>query len=408
MSTLYDVLLTLARLMAPFTPFFAEYLYQNLRILGGLSSERATEKTLDPAASVHFQEVPSFDATRLDDEIESQVACLQEVIDLGRIVREKKKISMKMPVKEVIIVSRDQKKLAACKKLEKYLYQELNVMKVSTTDEESKWCTFSARTDGKVLGKRLGKNFGKVRNYVDGQKYKHKKGKPKLSKAEIVEFEKSKLTHDQVLEYEKNGQVEIEGETILAGELIITRQFSGDKSIYEADSTKLGDIVLIIDVRVDDEMQKTYLAREVVNRIQKIRKNIGLDVSDEVNVFYSVVESEGSEKLLTAIRDRESVIIETIRTSIKPLSSKEAQAVVIGSEDCEIGDVQIKISLTRANAIQFADAKLKEALGEDASDETIAKVKQHLASTSKLPASGQYEVSVDGITLQLEAGLHFY
>ena len=57
--------------MAPFTPFFAEYLYQNLRILGGLASERATEKTLDPAASVHFQEVPSFDASRLDDEIES-------------------------------------------------------------------------------------------------------------------------------------------------------------------------------------------------------------------------------------------------------------------------------------------------------------------------------------------------
>ena len=82
-------------------------------------------------------------------------------------------------------------------------------MKMSTTNEESKWCTFSARTDGKVLGKRLGKNFGKVKN-VDGQKYKHKKGKPKLSKAEIVEFEKSKLTHDQVLEYEKNGQVEIE------------------------------------------------------------------------------------------------------------------------------------------------------------------------------------------------------
>ena len=394
--------------MAPFTPFFAEYLYQNLRILGGLASERATEKTLDPSASVHFQDVPSFDPNRLDDEIESQVACLQEVIDLGRIVREKKKVSMKMPVKEVIIVSRDEKKLGACKKLEKYLYQELNVIKVSTTNDESKWCTFSARTNGKVLGKRLGKNFGKVRNYVDGQKYKHKKGKPKLSKEEIVEFEKSKLTHEQVLEYEKNGQVEIEGETILAGELVITRQFSGDRSIYEADSTKLGDIVLVIDIRVDDEMRKTYLAREVVNRIQKIRKNIGLDVSDEVNVFYSVDASEGSQNLLTAIRDRESVIVETIRTSIKPISSKEADAVVIGSEDCEIGDVKIQISLTRADKVNFADAKLKEALGENASDETVAKVKHYIASKSKLPASGQYEVSVDGITLQLEAGLHFY
>ena len=156
-----------------------EYLYQHLRILGGFATERASEKTMDPTASVHFQDVPSFDPTRLDGEIEAQVECLQEVIDLGRIVREKKKISMKMPLKNVIIVSRDQKKLAACKKLEKYLYQELNVMNVETTDDESKWCKFSARTDGKKLGKRLGKNFGKVRNYVDGQKYKAKKGKPK-------------------------------------------------------------------------------------------------------------------------------------------------------------------------------------------------------------------------------------
>ena len=140
-----------------------------------------------------------------------------------------------------------------------------------------------------------------------------------MSKEEIAEYEKSKLTHEQVVEYEKNGQVEIEGETILAGELIITREFSGDRSIYEADSTKLGDIVLIIDLRIDDEMRKTYLAREVMNRIQKIRKNIGLDVSDEVNVFYSLSEGAESSKVQVAIQDREALIVETIRTSLKPL-----------------------------------------------------------------------------------------
>jgi len=409
LSTLYDVLMTLARLMGPFTPFFAEYLYQHLRILGGFATEPASEKTLDPTASVHFQDVPAFDPTRLDGEIESQVECLQEVIDLGRIVREKKKVSMKMPLKEVIIVTRDQKKLAACKKLEKYLYQELNVMNVETTDDESKWCKFSARTDGKKLGKRLGKNFGKVRNYVDGQKYKAKKGKPKLSKEEIVEFEKSKLTHEQVIEYEKNGQVEIEGEIIQAGELIVTREFAGDKTIYEAESTKLGDIVLIIDLRIDDEMRKTYLAREVMNRIQKIRKNIGLDVSDEVNVFYALSEGTESDKIQVAIQEREALIVETIRTSLKPIASKLSHDAVIGSEMCEIGDANIEISLTRADSVKFAsDATLKEVLGANGSDENVAKVKNYLASTAKLPKSGNFDVSIDGITLQLEAGLHFY
>ena len=162
-----------------------------LRILGGLASERATEKLWTCSCQCAFPRGSQFRASRLDDEIESQVACLQEVIDLGRIVREKKDFDENAAVKEVIIVSRDQKKLSACKKLEKYLYQELNVMKVSTTDEESKWCTFSARTDGKFWANALAK-LGKVRNYVDGQNTSTRKASQSYRK-QIVEFEKSKL-----------------------------------------------------------------------------------------------------------------------------------------------------------------------------------------------------------------------
>ena len=58
-------------------------------------------------------------------------------------------------------------------------------MNVETTDDESKWCKFSARTDGKKLGKRLGKNFGKVRNYVDGQKYKARKANQSCPKKKL-------------------------------------------------------------------------------------------------------------------------------------------------------------------------------------------------------------------------------
>ena len=134
----------------------------------------------------------------------------------------------------------------------------------------------------------------------------------------------------------------------------------------------------------------------------------------EAMVIPDAIKSNASSdamasKVQVAIQDREALIVETIRTSLKPFASKQSHEVVIGSELCEIGEANIEISLTRADSVRFAaDATLKEALGANGSDETVAKVKNYLASKASLPKSGKYDVSIDGITLQLEAGLHFY
>eukprot|EP00945_MAST-04E_sp_MAST-4E-sp1_P006114 g6114.t1 len=325
LSTLYEVLLTLSRIMAPFTPYFAEYIYQHLRILGGIATAKSTEKTLDPSASVHFENVPKFDPSRLDDEIEGQVSVLQDIVDLGRVVRERRSISMKMPLAKIIVVSRNPAKLAAVEKLRHYIKTELTCMDVEATNEEGKWCKFKAVADNKILGRKLGKSFGKVRKEI------------------------GKLTHEQIIQFEDDGKIELAGCEVLTGELVIHREFSGDKKVYEAQTTKAGDIVVIIDTRADDAMRQTYVAREVISRVQKLRKTLGLRVGDEVEVFYKISDDAASTAIEAALKANMGMVKETIRTTMVPLANLPADVSVLGSEIFDIADGKIELTLKSSN-----------------------------------------------------------
>ena len=325
LSTLYEVLLTLSRIMSPFTPFFAEYTYQELRILGGIGTEQLTTKTLDPTASVHYENVPAFDESRLNSEIAMQVSVLQETIDLGRIVRAAKNISMKMPLKQVIIVSRAKTKVDAINKLQNYVIDELNCMDVVATTDEVKWCQFKAVPDNKILGKKLGKKFG-------------------AAKKEIA-----KLTHEQIVAFEEDGRIELAGCEIVAGELLIQRTLSDtcDKTVYESKPTKLGDMLVIIDTRSDEAMFQTYLAREVVNRVQKLRKTLGLLVGDRVNVFYTIGDDDASKAVVTALTNNSELVTDILRTSMTLATSLPDGAEELGNEEFKINDGKIKLTLTK-------------------------------------------------------------
>jgi len=111
LSTLYEILLSMTVLMAPFTPFLTEFLYQHLRKLHPNSSSSSSSLPPDAigkADSVHYVMLPMYDEARLNPACEERMATLQTVIELGRMVRERNNISLKTPVKEVIVVSKDQ------------------------------------------------------------------------------------------------------------------------------------------------------------------------------------------------------------------------------------------------------------------------------------------------------------
>jgi hypothetical protein len=267
LCTLYEVLFALARLMGPVTPFFAEYQYQNLRLFHqDMENENVPVDAPGRADSVHYLMIPEANAAMKDEEIEKQVELMQTIINLGRTLRERRTISLKMPVRKLVIVHTDTAVLQRAQALERYVKSELNVMQVEVTSDEKAWCLLSAIPDQKRLGKRLGRAMGKVMAAIKA------------------------LTHDEIVRFKAEGRIEIEGHELSSDDLIIKKHFQGDAVKYEADSSADGSLLVALDTEEDDEMKAKCLAREVVNAVQSMRKAAGLGLSDKVDVFYRVLK----------------------------------------------------------------------------------------------------------------------
>ncbi|CAM9647794.1 unnamed protein product, partial [Discosporangium mesarthrocarpum] len=304
---LYEVLVTMSVLMAPLTPFFTEYTYQHLRKCHpNYNNPDVAEDAMGRADSVHMLMLPAIDESRLDPQAEAEMHSLQVVMDLGRSAREKRNISLKTPIKELVVVCKDTAVLAALDKLQEYLKGELNAWKVSLESDEGAWCTLSAETNNKVLGKRLGKKLAGV-------------------KKDLAKLDTSALW--PLLE---GGNVEVGGEILSGDDLTLIRGFKGDSKVYEASVSEDGSVMVVLDTRQDEKVVSQKLAREVINRVQKLRKKAGLSVGDVVEIFFKD-ESEGGT-VTAAIQANPAFIQEAVRSLPLPASLMPPHAVPVGEE----------------------------------------------------------------------------
>ena len=149
LSVLYHVLLNMSRLMAPFTPFISELLYKDLKnLLPGPESERAT--------SVHHLSIPEVVETQIDVNIERKVNNMQRVIELGRVIRDRKTLPLKYPLAKVVVISRDESIPKDVEELSDYIKSELNVLDLETTDNKDQYgVQVIGQPDIKLLGARL-------------------------------------------------------------------------------------------------------------------------------------------------------------------------------------------------------------------------------------------------------------
>ena len=382
LSTLYTVLLALARLMAPFTPFFAEWLYQAL--------ESEDVKNASDTASVHYLMVPEYDETLLDEVIEKKMSHLQTAINLGRLVREQRTISLKKPVKEITIVHADTAVLEAVNELSAYLKTELNVRKLTLTSDEKSWCKLSAMPNSKVLGKRLGKSFGKVRKAVLA------------------------LSHEQLAAYEKASEIVIEGVTLSGDDILLKRSFKGDEKIFGSAVSDDGSLTLVVDVREDESIVAEGLAREVTNRVQKLKKSSGVSVGERVFAYYYIHGADktpAAKALGAAIASNGALIKDTLRMPIEAASARPKYAVDVGTllnED--IKGAKIDLFLCRP-CVRPDSAKLAAEFGEDVAGSielylfslNYAELKADLAVSN-----GSIKVTIDGKAYQLSQGSHFF
>jgi isoleucyl-tRNA synthetase len=316
--TLFNVLLNIVRMMAPFSPFLCETMYQYLKKLMRTSVD-----------SVHYLMLPSPNNALINEDIERAVSRMQSVIELGRVLRDRKTIPIKYPLPEVIIVHQDPQYISDVLSLKEYVHLELNVRTISTTTDKSKYgITLRAEPDYKVLGVRLKQEFKAVTAGIQA-----------LSDGEINEMVKAGF---RVIAGQR---VEIsEVRLIFKSENINTNQ-------YEVNSDN--DVLILLDVTPDSSMQDEGTAREIINRIQKLRKKAHLVPTDQVSVFY-----KATGDLDRVAKSYCDFIENTIKATLRPLENKKDSDHVIIEDAQQLKNCNLQLVLTRFKDIVIPTSKV--------------------------------------------------
>ena len=248
-STLYTTLENLSRLMAPFSPFLSEYIYRELKAFGGNTEE-----------SVHLTTYPDAVEGLINSTLETAVGRMQQVVLLGRQKRVNEGVKVKTPLNTLKVIHQDQTLLNEMKKLEEFIKIELNVKNVEYMTNESDFVVLSAKPNSPVLGKKLGKDFASFRPLIEG-----------LPSAEVQRIE-------------EGGKVTLKGIEFDSSEILV---FRAAKPGTQAVTNRF--ITIDLDCTLDQDLIDEGLAREMVNRIQKTRKDSNFNVADriEVTIFTS-------------------------------------------------------------------------------------------------------------------------
>ena len=268
-QTLYTTLSELTICMAPFAPFLAEHIHRELTAFSG--AERPN--------SVHLCAYPAAEESLIQPVLEAAVSRMQNIILLGRQKREQVKIKTKIPLCRLTIIHESQDMLDEIARLEGYIASELNVKSIEYTTDEGKYINLYAKPNSPVLGKRFGKAFNQYRLLIQD------------------------LDARALNQLQADGSLELDGETFSTEDILVFREA---KEGNEALSNRF--ISIDIDCTLNDDLVDEGLAREVVNRIQKTRKDIGLEVTDRISVTF-----HADNKLAAAIeKHRDYIAGETL------------------------------------------------------------------------------------------------
>ncbi|KAM3469788.1 hypothetical protein MY8738_009987 [Beauveria namnaoensis] len=272
LNALFEVLFTLCRGLAPFTPFLTDNIYCRLlpRIPKNLQAE-------DPR-SVHFLRFPDVRSELFDSDVERRVSRMQKVIELARVSRERRSIGLKTPLKTLVVLHHDQQYLDDAKSLEDYITEELNIRDLVLTSDEGKYgVQYSVTADWPVLGKKLKKDMARVKKAL------------------------SSLTSEQCQGYVRDKEILVDGIKLEEGDLVVRRGVKEDETAKTWETNTDSDVLTLLDVHVYEGLAQEGLAREVINRVQKLRKKAGLQQTDDVKMEYQMLsdpESIGLEEVL--------------------------------------------------------------------------------------------------------------
>ncbi|CAN3356590.1 hypothetical protein DICA1_C15346 [Diutina catenulata] len=325
LNTLAEALMTFSRAMAPFTPFLADSIYQKITKYfpsAELEAFCVNPKAAKDTRSVHFLSYPKVREELFDEAIETAVSRMQTVIDLGRTIREKKLISLKTPLKELVVLHADQAYLDDVAALQNYVKEELNVREVVITSDESKYnVEYTAVADWPVLGKKL-------------------KGDAKKVKAALPQ-----LSSDAVKEFASSGKIEVAGIPLVREDLQVQRGLSADKAAdgQEARASPEDKVLVIFDTKMYPELQQEGMAREILNRVQKLRKKAGCVATDDIQVEYELCKD--TMEFETVLKETNDFICALTKRPLRPVSGTTDGLLI--EEEQSINDTVFNLRLLK-------------------------------------------------------------
>ncbi len=261
-ATLYEALVTFAKVLAPIMPFISDALYQDLVVAPGCAAE---------GDSIHLCDYPEVQPGLIDRDLEAQVSVTRQVVSMGRALRERHKLKTRQPLRRVTIVHHDAPVLRAIEAHAELIADELNVKEVVGQPDDHALATLTFKANFKTLGRRLGKRM--------------KEGAAAIAKLTAAEWDT----------LQSGGQVVVADEPITSEDVLVMREPKGDV-VIEVD----GALTVALDTELDDALVREGLARELVSRLQRLRKDSGLEVTDRVEVTVRT-EAEPVHQMLQSL-----------------------------------------------------------------------------------------------------------
>lgn len=248
-QTLYTCLTTVAKLSAPIAPFFMDKLYKDL-----------TQTTVKESfESVHLADFPKYDESFIDKSLESKMEKAQTVSSLVLSLRKKEMIKVRQPLQKVMIPVLDELQKEELMAVSDLIMAEVNVKEIELIDDASGVLVKQIKPNFKALGPRFGKDMGLIASKIQA------------------------FTSNQISEIEKNGEIYVD---LAENSVILTLS---DVEITSQDIegwlvANSNGITVALDITITEELRKEGIARELINRIQNLRKDSGLEVTDKIKV----------------------------------------------------------------------------------------------------------------------------
>ncbi len=255
-ATLYHVILKFARLLAPITPFVTEAMYQNL-VRADIPH---SPDSLQPYESIHHTKWPKSDPAVLDAELLDQMEIARQVASLGLAARNSAGLKVRQPLSRVLAYAGGRQNLRP--ELVEIVTDELNVKQFKFVEQANQLVNYQVLPDNKLLGPRFGANFPKVRQALQAADPNAVAASVAASKPFALEFE------EQVVE--------------LAPQEILIQTHPAEGLAVASDK----QVTVAVDLKITPELRAEGLAREIVRRIQAMRKEAGFDISDRISTTY--------------------------------------------------------------------------------------------------------------------------